>query len=330
MAQPTLESFDLRGVAIKEETTEGTDSIPTGADNAIVLLDGSSGTEFDKVERNIDRPFFTGTPFSIANRRAFIEGNVELFPPVSPGNATDGTPHYDILLRMAGMTKVLDDTNFTTIYNMISSGIVSASAYFWHVDTLKKVLGARANVSGLGFTVGEIPTINARVLGRYENIIKEALPSLTLPEFTPLAVESDNSETLISVPNLATPITDLLVWAKSLNVNFASELGSKEYTSKKVFSISDREPTFTLRIARTDLADFNPWDIRDANETITASLKQDLGGSGDNYAKLEVRGQIEGIDEVDIDGDLGWELTGPCVASNVGGDEIKVEFGVIA
>ena len=42
--------------------------------------------------------------------------------------------------------------------------------------------------------------------------------------------------------------------------------------------------------------------------------------------KLSFRGQIEQISEVDIDGDLGWELSGPCIASSAGNDEFALEF----
>ena len=80
-----------------------------------------------------------------------------------------------------------------------------------------------------------------------------------------------------------------------------------------------------LRIARTALADFNPWALRDAGTLITASLK--LSESDQRYSELGIRGQIEQINEVDIDGDYGWELTGRCVPSDAGGDEFYIEFG---
>jgi hypothetical protein len=41
---------------------------------------------------------------------------------------------------------------------------------------------------------------------------------------------------------------------------------------------------------------------------------------------LYVRGQIETVAETDIDGDLGWDISGPCIPSNSGGDEFYIQF----
>jgi len=324
MAQPNLESFEKRGVAIKEETTEGTDATPAATTDGIMMLNGTSGTEFDPVERPVDRTFFGGDSFAVSNRRAFIEGDVEIYPPSTPGASTDGTPHYDILLRMGGMAKVLDAVGGTTIYNPISTGIVSASAYFWHVDYVKKILGARAALTGMAMTIGEIARFRSRVLGNYENVTTESLPAVVLPSYVPEALEASNTVAMLSVADAS--ITDLNLWAKELSVDFGSALTNKQYTSKSINSISGRQPTFSLRIARTALADFNPWAVRDAGQIMTASMRHNMTSL---YSTLRVRGQIEQINEVDIDGDLGWELTGRCIPSNTGGDEFSLEFGTI-
>jgi len=321
MAQPQLDYFKKRGVAIKIEATEGQDALPTAIANGVLLMNGSSGTEFDKRERPIDRPHFTGTPFVVGNKRAFIEGEFELYPPAAPGAAGDSGADCSVLLLPAGMTAVKDALAKTTRYNPISANIPSATAYWWHVDTHKKVLGSRNNITGLGITVGDRFKGNVRLQGAYESVAQEALPEITLPSAVPTVARADNTETNLSVNGGA----DLLVWAKSLTVEFGNQLATKEYTSLKVNGLTDRQPTWSLRIARTALADFNPWAVRDAATPITARLR--LSESDNRYSELGIRGQIDQINEVDIDGDYGWELTGPCVASDAGGDEFYIEFG---
>jgi hypothetical protein len=323
MAQPQLEFFKTRGLALKLEVTEGVDSVPTGALNGIMILDGSSGTEFDKVERNIDRPFFTNNRFAVANRRAFIEGTVEIYPPATPGIVTTDTPHIDPLLKIAGMAKTLDIPNKTTTYNPVSSGVPSASAYWWHVDAKKEVLGCRANISSMGMMVGEIPKIQTRIQGKYTSVDEEAIPTIVLPAYTPLAISAETAETLVNCADAS--ITDLLVWAKELKVDFGNALATKEYTSHRVSTISDRLGTWTLRIARADLSDFNPWDVRDNGYIFEAQMTQTYVDTLLDVI-LYVRGQIETVNEVDIDGDLGWELSGPCIASDTGGDEFTLSF----
>jgi hypothetical protein len=323
MAQPALDKFKRRGVAIKLEVTEGVDSIPAAATNGVLLFDGTSGTEFDKIERPVDTLYFTNNPFLVGNKRAFIEGTFELYPPLTPGAAATSSCDNEVLLLPAGMTVVKDAVAKTTRYNPISTGIKTESAYGWNVDIKKKILGARNNITGLSMTVGDRFKGKARIQGTYTTVINEALPAITVPNVVPAVLTSANGTAhIVSVNGVA---VNLLVWAKNLDIDFGNKLVTKEYTSLKVNAIDDRLATFTFRIARTALADFDPWAVRDAGQIITGNIRQ--LDSNLLYSELGFRGQIENINEVDIDGDAGWELTGPCVASTAGGDEFYIQFG---
>lgn len=323
MAQPNLEQFKKRGVAIKIETTVGVDATPTGVANGVLLLNGSSGTEIDKIERPVDRPFLGGTPFVVGGKRAFIEGEFELYPPATPGAATTSNADCEVLLLPAGMTVVKDNVAKTTKYNPVSANIASATAYWYHAGTHKKVLGARNDLSNLSLAVGERFKGNVRLQGDYTTVTETALPSITLPSVVPTTAKASNTATNINVSGGA----DVLVWAKSLSINLSNQIASKEYTTHKETGITERAPTFTLRIAKTALADFNPWTVRDAAQVFAARLR--LTESDGRYSELGVRGQIEAINEVEIDGDYGWELTGPCVPSSAGGDEFYILFGAV-
>ena len=319
--QPNLEQFKKRGVAIKIEAIIGTDAAPTPLANGVLLLNGTSGTEIDKVERDIDRPFFGGTPFVAANERSFIEGDFELYPPATPGAAATSSADCEVLLLPAGMTVVKTLATKTTRYNPISGAIPAATVYWYHAGTLKKAIGARNNLTGLSINVGDRFKGKVRVQGDSTDVTEVALPAITVPSVVPTAAKSSNTVTNISVDGGA----DLQVWAKSLSVDFGNQLATKEYTSHKENGITGRAPTFTLRIAKTALADFNPWTVRKNASVFEASLR--LSESDNRYSELGIRGQIEGINEVDIDGDYGWEISGPCVPSSAGGDELYIEFG---
>lgn len=324
MAQPPLDQFRKRLLTLAIEGTEGTDANPTALANAILLMNGSSGTEFDTVERPIDRPFFTNDPFVVANKRAFIEGDFELYPPATPGAATTSSAVCEPLLLPAGMTVVKNAGAKTTTYNPISSGIPSSSAYWYHTGTLIKAIGSRHSITGLSLQIGNRAMARVRIQGRYDQMTETALPNGTLDQTVPVVATYANSEAAITV-GVGSPLT---VWAKSLSVDFGNELAQKEYTELNVNTISDRRATFTMRIARTDLGDFNPLAVRDAGTIVTLSFRTYNSDSKVGlYTHLQVRGQIEGVQPTDIDGDYGFELTGRCVASNAGGDEFFVQFG---
>lgn len=324
MAQPALEQFRKRLLTLKQETTEGTDALPTALANAILLMEGQSSTEGDIVERDIDRAFFTNRPFSFANKRAMVEGMFELFPPTTPGAASNSDAACAPLLLPAGMAVVKNLAQKTTRYNPASASVPSSTAYWYHNDTLLRVVGARHDISDLAITVGGRFQGRVRIMGRYENVQSSTLPVGTLYEDVPPVVSFDNSQAHITSPVSG---TDLLVWAKSLSVSFGNELGTREYTSHKVNTISDRLATWSMRIARTALADFNPWAVRDANTIIGAKLRVYNTGLVGRYSELGIRGQIEQVQDVDIDGDRGFEISGRCIASNAGGDEFYIQFG---
>ena len=329
MAQPALDFFKRRGVIGAIEAVEGTDEGPLPAADGILLLDGRSGTEFDKVERPIDRLVFTSNPFVVANKRCYIEGQFELFAPAAPG--TDDAVN-DVLLQTAGMAsdKTAGTSSVTgvTRYNPVSTGVPSATFYWWHVNKHKKVLGARCNISSLAMTIGERFRGQVRIQGTYEDVSTDALPSITTYDNVPLVSTHDNSTCYVNTDPDGAGV-DLLVWAKELSIDFNNALGSKEYTSHKTHAISDRQATWNLRIAATDLADFNPWTLRDAGTVISGRYRMDEGDG--LYSELGFRGQIDTIEETDIDGDYGWQLSGSCIASSsateTAGDEFYVEFG---
>lgn len=328
MPQPSLDQFRKRAVLLKQEVTEGVDSTPTGATDAVLLMDGQSSTEVDIVEREIDRPFFTNNAFGTTNRRAVIEGMFELFPPATPGAASTSDAACAPLLLPAGMAVVKNLPQKTTRYNPASSAIPSSTAYWHQNDILIRALGCRHNISSLGIQIGNRFSGQVRIQGSYDAVQASSLPSATL--YTNVPPFATHRNTVAHITNPAGG-ADLLVWAKSLQIDFGNELGSKEYSSIKVNQISDRRATFTMRIARTALADFNPWTVRDAGTIIGLKMRTFNNEHPTTpvglYSELGVRGQIEGVQIVDIDGDTGFELTGRCVASNAGGDDFYIQFG---
>lgn len=324
MAQPQLEQFTKRGlaVALRASGTPGTPVTPLPASNGVMLFNGQSGTEFDPVEREVDRPFFGGTPFAVGAKRAFIEGEFELYPPATPGGAATSDADCGVLLLPAGMTAVKDAVAKTTRYNPVSAAIAISDDYWYHAGLLKKVNAARHNITGLILEVGNRFRGNVRIQGDYTDVEEAALPTIVLPTTVPVVARADNTVTTVTTLPGGTPVK---VWAKSLAVDFGNQIQQKEYTEHKETGITSRQPTFTLRLAKTALADFNPWAIRDAGTLLTATLR--LTQANDLYSELGVRGQIEQINEVDIDGDYGWELSGRCIPSSSGGDEFYIEFG---
>lgn len=337
MAQPPLEFFRRRAVLLKAEATEGTDSVPVAGTDGFRLFEGNSSTEFDAVERAADKPHFGNDEFVVANRRATIQGGFELTPPSAPGAAAaTGNAFAERVLFPAGFAAVKDLPNKITRYNPISTAIPSLTGYWYHGGTLLKVLGARANLTGVGIEIGQRFMGQVQITGEYQAVTAAAVPSVTLPSVVPVVSSKRNSELLLGTlvrggtpSTVGTPLTGLHTWAKFLRFDLGNQMGYREYTEKGVSRVTDRRSTFSMRLAQTDItADFNPWYIRDNGIFITAAYRMyELDSKVGLYSELGIRGQIEQITEVDIDGDKGWDITGRAIPSSAGNDELYLAFG---
>lgn len=324
MAQPDLEKFTRRGVLLNVQAVAGTPEPLVAGTDGVYLYDGQSGTEVDTVEENRDRPYYSGNPVAIANKRGFITGELRLVPPAVPGDAVDGIPSCDQLLRPAGMTRVLDAAGRVTRYNPISQGIPISTAQFFHAGTFMEVYDARHSLSAIALEIGQRAKAQLRIQGSYDALTEAALPTIPVPDEVGAVISASTGRTQLRVDGGAW----LNVWGKALTVDHGTTLATKEYTEHKETSIDDRKGTFTLRIAKTALADFNPVAVRDGEQVFEATLRvKDAAGL---YTMLGIRGQITGVSTANIDGDYGWEITGPCIASSDGGDESFIEFGDVS
>jgi len=329
MAQPALDYFERRMIAIKAESTEGTDAAPSTSLNTFDLLNGSSGTEFDKVERPRDRSYFTGEAFIVANKRAFVEGDFELCPPVTPGDSsTPGNAPCEVVLFPSGMARTKSSTNGTTIYAPISASIPTVTADFYHAGTLLEIVGARGNISSLMMEVGGRFTGKVKIQGVHADVDESALPTDgDYSTFLAPSVITYANSVMRAYGSTAANTLPVFLWGKMLSVDFNNELQTVQYTQKRISGISDRNGSFTAKFARTAKADFDIHALRDAGTQVIFDFTV-VDDDGTSYSRLKVRGQIEQIKDVDQDGYRFYEVTGPCIASDSGGDELAVEFGL--
>lgn len=319
-----LESFKNRALLLKLEGVEGTDAVPTPALDALQLFDGSSGIESDKVERPVDRPFFGHDPFVNTNLRGFVEGGFEIVPP-SAALTSGSKASVDALLKIAGMAKtfvaaVVGPPAVPAIlrYNPISLAIPSGTGYFYHAGTLYKLTGARANLSSISMEIGNYLRGQCRVEGSCLQVDEASLPAgLDYTAFlTPVAATTETMEMRVN---------GFAVEGKSIGLDFGNQQKTIEHTEARVNRITDRQPTFNAKFYRSAKASLDPWALWKAGTIIPlyGTITEPVTGL---QTKITVRGQIESVKPTDIDGDLGYEITGRCIPTDAGGDEILIEF----
>lgn len=325
MAQPSVDNFDSRVIAIKASGT------PTSASDSFELFDGSCGVDVEVIERPRDSSTMTNDDFVVSKEIGFVEGAFELAPPVTPGSSsgTAGQAPAERALLPCALALALSSVNSTSRYTPISTAIPTANVKFWQGGEYHLISNVNGNISSLEMVVGQkFRAGGFRVQGESTTVDEDAVPTDgELDEFLePATITYDNSVTRI-FQGTSTTALPLFVHGRSLVVDLGNEVASTEFTQLLKTGVRRRKGTFTLVIARTDLDDFDPWAVRRAGTIIRADMSV-IDDDATRYSRLFIRGKIEGIQKTDTDGYYSWTITGRCLASAAGGDDYGIEYGL--
>lgn len=319
MAQPDLIPFELRGLLL---AAAGVTIDP--ALHSLRVLDGSSSTTADKKTRNIDSAFQGGKPFKLTNHRAMIKGNIELTPPVTPGDVTDGIASVDMALKSCAMARTINAVLGTTTYSPVSTGHAKFDAIWHHAGIDLEVSNGRGDLSGVKMEIGESFMAQMSLEGDYTEISEGAIPEYEYASFPDPTIAENHNTVLIVRTVTDNSIDDLHLRGKKLSVDYGNQVKTKVYTEHKETGISKRNPTFTATFAKTDLDDFNPEALKRAHTLLEFDFK--LREPDGRYSMLRARGQIETVAVENIDDDYGFTVSGECIPLD-GGDEHAVIFG---
>lgn len=334
--QPNLDFFKKRSVLLKIQDDEGVPESVSESVDGFRLFDGQSEIQHDTIERPEDKPHLGHDDFALANARVSISGLFELWAPAEPGQASNSDAWAAIVLRPAGMVATKSVSGALTRYNPISQSIPVITGHWYHTRELIKGNDIRVDISSLKMEIGQRFSGQASLLGELTSDVEESTPpAVTLPTKVPVVASKRNSRCRVrTLVRGGTPSTDdtplawLSTWSKLLQVDFGNSPAYNEYTDKSQTALN-RKGTFTWRVAETDITDdFNPEYVR--RHGIVIEIDWTLWESDTRvglYNVLGVRGKIETVTRVDLNGDKGWEIKGRCLPSSAGNDEFFVGFG---
>lgn len=177
----------------KIETNYGTDSIPTGTSNGM-LISGLTVNPLNSqnVPRDLIRPYMGGSEQLTGSAYVDLQFTVELQSSGTAGVA----PAWGPLVRSCGMTETIS-TAARVEYSPRSSGFESASMYYYDDGLLHKVVGVRGSWS-LTATVSGRPVLQFQMLGLDAGVSAATSPSVTLTNWrTPSVVTDANTLDLV-------------------------------------------------------------------------------------------------------------------------------------
>ncbi len=175
-------------VLAKVESAYGTDAVPTGAANAILVSDVSINPIADNVDRKLIRSFMGASEELIGNKHIELDMTVEL-----QGGGTAGTaPAWGPLLRACGFTEAALLTPSRVEYTPVSTGFEGVSIYYYLDGVLYKAIGCRGSVD-FGLGIGERPTMKFKFVGVDAGVSAATPTGVSFTGFkTPLAVTQAN------------------------------------------------------------------------------------------------------------------------------------------
>lgn len=186
MARYTRDS----AILAKIETTEGTDAVPTGSANALLVSDQSiDPLVANNVSRDLVRNYFGASEMLVGTAYVMVEFTVEL-----QGSGTAATaPAWGALLRACGMAET-GLVTFAAYAPDVPSAQKSATIYYYDSGVVHKLLGAKGTVSEGGMSVSGRPTLKFRFLGVDGGVTAVAVASTTLTAWkTPAVITTANS-----------------------------------------------------------------------------------------------------------------------------------------
>lgn len=240
----------MRNTAVlaKIETVYGTDPVPTGAANAILVTDVSPRPmEMQTVDRALIRPFLGNSeqlPTQIYNG---VEFSVEL-----AGSGTAGTaPAMGPLLRACGFAETVS-AGVSVAYAPVSTGIESVTLYVNIDGVLHKSVGARGTVA-FSFKNNERPMARFNFTGLFVAVADAALPAVTLTAWKkPLPCNRTNTPTF-TLHSYAAMLDDLQIDMAN-QVVYRGLIGGAEFVR-----ITDRKPAGSVLMEAVKVADKNWW-----------------------------------------------------------------------
>lgn len=306
----------MRNTAVlaKIESVYGTDAVPTGLADAVLVTDVTPRPmNMQTVDRALIRPFLGNSeqlPTQIYNG---VEFSCEL-----AGSGAAGTaPAMGPLLRACGFAQTI--TAATKVeYKPISTGFESVTLYVNIDGILHKSVGARGTVA-FSFKNNDRPMARFNFTGLFVAVADDALPAVTLTAWKkPLPCNRTNTPTF-TLHSYAALLDDVQIDMAN-QVVYRGLIGGAEFVR-----ITDRKPAGSVLMEAVKVADKNWWTSIQA--ATNGALQLVHGLTAGNIVQLDAPNvQIHSPSYQDQDGILMLSAQMAMTPGATGNDEIVLTF----
>jgi len=295
----------------KIETTSGTDAIPTGAANAILVRQVNvQPLVAENVPRNLIRAYFGNSDQLPAGIHSELDFEVEL-----AGSGAAGTaPAWGPLMRACGMSETI--TAATDVKYAPITGSNETVSIYAHIDgLLHKLLGCMGTVA-FDITSKGIPVMRYKFLGAFNPVTDASNPAgVDYTKFKrPVLVNKTNTATW-SMHGYTGPL-------QALQLDLANTLVWRSLIGYEGVAQTDRQVAGSINMELNTVAVKDWWlTVRDA---LTASLSITHGTVPGNIVKFDApQVQLSNPAYTDQDG-VAMMTANLIVTPSAGNDELVI------
>lgn len=322
-------------VAVKIETTSGTDSVPTLAANAVSLIGvpslnlgylerGKRGDVVTGILGNVDRAAPAGRNVSI-DLKLEVKGFGAAYSAVN-------LPEVDVLLRGAGLSQAVVTTggSESVTYKTLDDQMETFTLYAWTANKLWRLVGcvAKPKLSGTALQRG---IWDFSVQGKLvTDPATTAFAAPTLNQTVPPLFHSGAAQIGLWTTAVAEPLI-----IKSAELDFGTTVSERSSAGAADgiigWIISDRNARLKMAVEQVTLATFDPYAASKQNSSGAIDTKAQYQYGTVQYNRLKVfsgRWALEAPTHADVNNLSGWDLQGDLVLGTepVGLRELRLFF----
>lgn len=315
-------------VLAKMEVTYGTDSVPTGAANAMLCSQPRiTPLNSNNIDRDLTRPYIGGSEQLVGTRSVQCEIVVEI-----AGSGTAGlAPAFGPLLRCCALAQVV--TAGTRVdYTPITDNQESVTLYWYDSGVLHKLTGARGNAQ-LRMNSGERPELAFTLQGLH------SLPTAATPgtvDFsafrTPLAVIDANTGDVVFGGTVAATGAPAITGGTSypstgLEIDLGNQVQFTPLLGGETVDITARALDGRVRLSLTAAQEVSLYSVVLDAQLQAVSLLHGTA-AGNRVLVHQPTVQLYEPTKEDLNGKrmIGYRTRGVPTAGGGGNDELRLVF----
>lgn len=310
-------------ITSKPETTAGTDALPTGAANAVLVTEMSiTPLDAQNIGRNLVRPYFGGSEQLVGPASVKISFSVEL-----AGSGTAGTaPAWGNLLLGCAAGEGTLATPARVEYTPVTDALKTLTQYYYDDGVLHKLLGAMGNCT-LSARVGDRPMLKFEFTGLDGGVSEASTTATYTPWKKPVAMTKANViDITLGATYAAGAITGGQVYPSTgLELNFGNVVNFSAMLSNESVDISDRESSGSIELELTPAQEVAMMASVKANTTQSVALTIGLA-AGNKIIVFAPAAQLFAPKKAELNGKrlIGFDVRFVPSPDGAGNDEWRI------